>query len=108
MPAAEPAEQTAGTKRNTGEQSTHRTQGCVRVTQALDHVRQAPRLRKEEKFTALFHHLSIDLFGEAFFALKRDASPGAEGLTWQTYEADIERNLTDLHSRVQRGACRAL
>jgi RNA-directed DNA polymerase len=48
------------------------------------------------------------LTGEAFFALKRDAAPGVEGLTWQTYEADIERNLTDLHSRVQRGACRAL
>jgi group II intron reverse transcriptase/maturase len=78
------------------------------VTQALDRVRQAARLRKEEKFTALFHHLSIDLFREAFFALKRDAAPGVDGLTWRTYEADLELNLTDLHSRVQRGAYRAL
>ena len=31
-----------------------------------------------------------------------------DGLTWRTYEADLERNLTDLHSRVQRGAYRAL
>jgi RNA-directed DNA polymerase len=107
-PAAEPAEPRAGTKRNVGEQSTHRTQGWVRVTQALDRVRQAARLRKEEKFTALFHHLSVDLFREAFFALKRDAAPGVDGLTWRTYEADLERNLTDLRSRVQRGAYRAL
>ena len=106
--AAEPVEPRAGTKRNVGEQSTHRTQGWVRVTQALDRVRQAARLRKEEKFTALFHHLSLDLFREAFFALKRDAAPGVDGLTWRTYEADLERNLTDLHSRVQRGAYRAL
>src|SRR5262249_7825743 len=52
--------------------------------------------------------LSVDLFRESFFALKRDAAPGVDGLTWQTYEADLERNLTDLHSRVHRGAYRAL
>ena len=107
-PAAEPVEQRAGTKRNVGEQSTHRTQGWARVTQALDRVRQAARQRKDEKFTSLFHHLSIDLFRESFFALKRDAAPGVDGLTWKEYEADLERNLTDLHSRVQRGAYRAL
>jgi group II intron reverse transcriptase/maturase len=106
--AAEPVEPRAGTKRNVGEQSTHQTQGWARVTQALDRVRQAARLRKEEKFTALFHHLSVDLFREAFFALKRDAAPGVDGMRWETYEADLERNLTDLHSRVQRGAYRAL
>jgi RNA-directed DNA polymerase len=106
--AAEPVEPRAGTKRNAGKQSTHRTQGWVRVTQALDRVRQAARQRKEEKFTSLFHHLSVDLFREAFLALKRDAAPGVDGLTWATYEADLERNLTDLHSRVQRGAYRAL
>jgi len=106
--AAEPVEPRAGTKRNVGEQSTHRTQSRERVTQALDRVRQAARLRKEAKFTALFHHLSMDLFREAFFALKREAAPGVDGLTWWTYEADLERNLTDLHSRVQRGAYRAL
>jgi len=105
---AEPVEQRAGTKRNAGEQSTHRTQSRARVTQALDRVRQAARLRKKDKFTALFHHLGIDLLREAFFALKRDAAPGVDGVTWQTYEADLDRNLTDLQSRVQRGAYRAL
>src|SRR5262245_1961056 len=59
--AAESVEPRAGTKRNAGKQSTHRTLSRVRVTQALDRVRQAAR-QKKEKFTALFHHLSIDLF----------------------------------------------
>ena len=31
-----------------------------------------------------------------------------DGLTWPTYEADLDRNLTDLHERVHRGAYRAL
>jgi RNA-directed DNA polymerase len=39
--------------------------------------------------------------------LKRDAAPGMDGLTWQAYAADLERNLTDLHARVHRGAYRA-
>src|SRR5436190_19053339 len=44
----------------------------------------------------------------AFFALKRDAAPGVDGLTWRTYEADHDRNLTDLHERIHRGAYLAL
>jgi hypothetical protein len=106
--AAEPVEPRAGAKGNASQQSTHRTQGRERVSQALERVRQAARQRKKEKFTALLHHISVDLLGMAFFALKRDAAPGVDGLTWRTYEADLDRNLTDLHERVHRGAYRAL
>jgi len=106
--AAESVEPRAGTERNASEQSTHRTLGRARVIQALDRVRQAARQRKKEKFTALLHHLSTDLLWEAFLALKRDAAPGVDDLTWRTYAADLDRNLTDLHARVHRGAYRAL
>ena len=64
--AAEPVEPRAGTKRNTDEHSTHRTLGRARVTQALARVRQAARQRRKERFTALSHHLSVDLLREAF------------------------------------------
>src|SRR5438552_3497904 len=105
--AAEPVEPRAGAKGNASQQSTHRTQRRERVSQALERVRQAARQRKK-KFTALLHHISIDCLQMAFFALKRDAASGVDGLTWPTYEADLDRNLTDLHARVQRGAYRAL
>ena len=107
-PAAESVEPRAGAKGNASQQSTHRTQGREHVSQALERVRQAARQRKKEKFTALLHHVSVDLLGMAFFALKRDAAPGVDGVTWRTYEADLDRNLTDLHERVHRGAYRAL
>src|SRR5512145_3078508 len=81
--AAESVEPRAGTKRNAGEQSTHRTLSRVRVTQALDRVRQAARQRKKERFTALLHHISLDLLRMAFLDLKRNAAPGVDGLTWQ-------------------------
>jgi RNA-directed DNA polymerase len=104
----ERVEQRAGAKGNAGGQSTHRIQSRERVSQALDRVRQAARLRKKEKFTALLHHIGVDLLRDAFFALKRDAAPGVDGVTWRGYEADLDRNLTDLTSRVHRGAYRAL
>jgi len=77
------------------------------VSQALERIRKVARARKKERFTALFHHLSIDLLEEAFFELKEDAAPGVDRLTTD-YEADLEQNLEDLHGRVHRGAYRAL
>jgi group II intron reverse transcriptase/maturase len=78
------------------------------VTQALERIRQAASERKEERFTALLHHVSIEHLEEAFYELKENAAPGVDGQTWRTYEADLERKLEDLHARVQRGAYRPL
>src|SRR5215470_8628654 len=88
--AAEPVEPRAGAKGNARQQSTHRTQGRERVTQALERVRQAARQRKKERFTALLHHISVDCLRMAFFALKRDAASGVDGLTWPTYACGLE------------------
>src|ERR1700676_174610 len=106
QPAAEAVEPRAGTKGNVGQQSTHRTQIRERVSQALDRVRQAARQRKKEKFTALLHHVNVDTLLLAFYALRRQAAPGVDGVTWQDYEADLERKLDDLHSRIHRGTYR--
>ena len=104
---AEWVEPRAGTKGNTDQASTQRTQRRDSVSQGLDRVRKIARLRKKEKFTALLHHVSVDLLREAFRALKRRAAPGVDGVTWQDYEADLERNLQALHQRVHRGSYRA-
>ena len=106
--AAEPAEPRAEAEGNASQQSTRRAQDRESVSQALERIRQAARQRKKEKFTALFHHLTIDLLEDAFVELKKDAAAGVDGLTWKDYEADLERNLEDLHARVHRGAYRAL
>jgi RNA-directed DNA polymerase len=80
--AAESVERRTRAKGSTGQQSTHRTQCRVRVSQALERVRQAAKLRKEEKFTALLHHINVDLLRLSFYALKRRAAPGVDGVTW--------------------------
>jgi RNA-directed DNA polymerase len=106
--AAEPAEPRAEAKGNAGQHSTHQTQGWASVSQALERIRQIAKERKEEKFTALLHHVSVDLLAEVFFELKKNAAAGVDGLTWREYEADLERKLEDLHARLHRGAYRAL
>jgi RNA-directed DNA polymerase len=75
-PVAEPVE-----PGNADQQSTHRAQSRARVTQALGRVRLAARQRKKERFTALLHHINVDTLRTAFYALKRKAAPGVDGMT---------------------------
>ena len=107
-PAAELVEGSSGTKRNAKLQSTVRTQSREAVSQAQDRIRGAVTRGKKEKLTALLHHITVDVLRQAFFNLKKRAAPGVDGVTWVDYAADLDRNLTDLHARVHRGAYRAL
>jgi RNA-directed DNA polymerase len=108
QPAAEPVEQRAEAEGNAAQQSTRRAQDRGSVSHALDRIRRVARQRKKEKFTALFHHISIDHLADAFAELKENAAPGVDGLTWRGYEPDLDRKIADLHSRLHRGAYRAL
>jgi RNA-directed DNA polymerase len=106
--AAEPVERRAGTKGNADQQSTRRAQSRESMSQALERIRKVARERKKEKFTALLHHISIDLLEQAFLELKEDAAPGVDGVTWKEYEQNLESNIEDLHARIHQGAYRAL
>jgi len=107
-PLAEREEGRPLIKENTHQPSTSPTQSGTGVSQGLAGVRKAAKERKEMKFTALLHHLTVGLLRKSFYALKRRAAPGVDGVTWQEYETGIEDRLTDLHDRVHRGAYRAL
>jgi RNA-directed DNA polymerase len=106
--AAEPREPRAGTEGNARGDDTLRTPSRESASPGLNRVRKAARERKKEKFTALLRHIDVAALEAAFFDGKRTAAPGVDGLTWQTCETDLGRRLEDLHSRVHRGAYRAL
>ena len=108
QPAAEQAERRVEAEGNMAESRTRRTPSRESVLQGLDRVRQAAKAKKKERFTALLHHVSVDLLKEAYSWLKRDAAPGVDGVTWQDYEQNREANLVDLHARIHRGTYRAL
>jgi len=92
---------------NTLQPNTRSTQSEASVSQGLAGVRKAARENKEMRFTSLLHHVSVDLLRASFYSLKRKAAPGVDGVTWQDYESGLEDRITDLHSRVHRGAYRA-
>ena len=107
LSSAEAGEGRVQAKENIAESSTRPTQSGARVSQGLSGVRQAARGRKQERFTALLHHVNADLLRESFYALKRQAAPGVDGMTWREYETGLDDRLADLHHRVHRGTYRA-
>ena len=104
---AEVAEGRRQLKENDAQSNTPPTQSGARVSQGLSGVRRAARERKQERFTALLHHVTINLLRESFDALKKNAAPGVDGVTWREYETGLEGRLADLHDRVRRGTYRA-
>ena len=103
----ESVERRGGAKGNAAEGGTRRTPSRASVSSALDRIRQTARTKKKEKFTALLHHVNVELLRYAYHALKREAAAGADGVTWEDYGHDLEANLADLHGRIHRGAYRA-
>ena len=105
---AEGAEGRGPVKGNPQEGNTLRAQHRNGVQQALARVRQAARKDKKLRFTTLMHHIyNPSMLREAYFGLKRDAAPGVDGQTWQSYGRELEANLQDLSARLKRGAYRA-
>jgi RNA-directed DNA polymerase len=70
-------------------------------------VRRAARQSKSVRFTALLHHITVDLLTRSYFALERDSAPGIDGVTWQAYGENLEEKLTKLHDRIHKGSYRA-
>lgn len=95
-------------KGNASLQNTPRTQSRAGVPSARERIRQSAKTDKRRRFTALLHHVyDIETLREAYAGLKRDAAPGVDGETWQSYGENLESNLADLAGRLQRGAYRA-
>lgn len=105
------AEVVEGRRRAKGNAITaHMSRRSMRVYDmgsALDGIRQTAKGRRGAKFTGLLHHIyAVQRLEAAYFALKRDAAPGVDGQTWQSYGQDLQGNLLDLSDRLARGGYR--
>jgi len=104
---AESVERREGAEGNTTKDRMRRTPSRINMSSGLERVRERAKAEKKERFTALLHHVDVDLLRTSYSRLKRDAAPGVDGITWGQYEQSLEGNLVDLHARVHRGAYRA-
>src|SRR5687768_7026775 len=96
QPRAESVERREGAEGNTNEQRTHRTLSRASVSQRLGRVRERARHGKKERFTALMHHITLEVLDAAFGWLKRNAAAGIDEVTWHDYAQHRETNLVDL------------
>lgn len=106
-PSAETAEGRRSTEENAPQTTAPRTQSRIGASSGLWRVREAARRNRRARFTALLHHVTVDLLRDGFYALKREAAPGVDGVTWRQYETRLEDRLVDLHRQVHTGAYRA-
>lgn len=105
--AAELVERRGETKGKAMMPNMHRTQSRESMSPGLDRLRKRAKENKSEKFTSLLHHIKADSLEKAYFALRRDAAIGVDGVTWKEYGEDLQARLVDLQDRVHRGAYRA-
>ena len=84
-----------------------RTQSRESPCLGLRRVRKAAQQDKGVKFTALLHHITLELLRDSFYALKRTAAPGIDDVTWTEYEVGVEDRLRALHQKVHQGTYHA-
>src|SRR5215813_15572034 len=96
-PPAEAVEERPLTKENTDQPNPGRRQSRVSGPNGLDRVRKAARRDGKLRFTALLHHVSVELLRDSYHRLKKQAAPGVDGVTWEEYGQDLEAQLRDLH-----------
>ena len=70
-------------------------------------MREVAKKDGEVRFTALLHHVTVDLLRDSYHSLKKKAAPGVDGVTWREYGEGLEARISDLHGRIQRGAYQA-
>lgn len=105
--AAEVGEERGSAKGNTASKTHPGHSAGSGAPSALERVRDVARRDKEARFTALVHHVTRWRLGKAYWAIRPQAAPGVDGVTWTEYGQDLEANLADLHERVQSGRYRA-
>ena len=108
QPPAEAVEGRPLTKENMDQPNQYRTRSRASWSSGLARVREVAKKDRKLRFSALLHHVTVDLLRDSFYALKRKAAPGVDGVTWEEYGRDLEVRLVDLHRRIHRGAYRAL
>ena len=105
--AAETVEERGSARENAASKTRSGHRAGMRVSNALDRVRQVAKGDKAVRFTALLHHVTVDSLRAAYRGLKPRAAAGVDGVTWEAYGQNLEANLTDLHRRLHSGAYRA-
>jgi group II intron reverse transcriptase/maturase len=69
-------------------------------------INRIAELAKEDpkrQFFSIAHLITVEKMYEAFLSLRKEASAGIDGVTYQQYETSAEENIRQLHHRLKEG-----
>ncbi len=72
-----------------------------KTQQAIQNIALKAKENPECKFTSLVHLLTEDFLKECFKELKRNKSPGIDGITVDEYEKRLDENITELVAKLK-------
>jgi len=108
VPLAETVEGRGVAKGNTGESPSPRTQSRTHgESTGLEGIRETARRNRNLRFSALLHHITPSLLVESFYALRKQAAVGVDGVSWADYEKQLYGRVHELHREIHTGAYRA-
>jgi RNA-directed DNA polymerase len=73
----------------------------------LDRIADLARGQKEMQFTSIAHLLTVAALERAWSSLRKDASAGVDGVTYEEYGGQLRENLQQLYDRLKSGQYRA-
>ena len=84
-------------------QSTHareRNAPKQRVSRTLAALARKAKSEKKHRFRSLYRLIDLQMLYESFSSLKKKASPGVDGVTYEDYQKNLDENLRSLHRRL--------
>ena len=95
-------------KENKQQQNMLRTQWREGVLNKLLLIHQKAKADRKLRFTTLMHHIyNIDMLRMSYLEIKRNAAPGIDKETWESYGRELEENLKALSEQLKSGAYKA-
>src|ERR1700745_1384761 len=73
-------------------------------------INRIAELAKEDpkrQFNSIANLITGEKWYEAFRGLRKDASAGIDGVTYEQYETNVEENIQQLHQRLKEGKYQA-
>ncbi len=72
----------------------------------LARIAEIAKTKPEEKFTALYHHINLEMLEECHYEIARNKAPGVDKVTKEEYEANLTENLHKLVERLKQKSYR--
>jgi RNA-directed DNA polymerase len=73
----------------------------------IDRIAELAKQDPKRQFYSIAHLITGEKLHEAFRSLRKEASAGIDGVTYEQYETNVEENIRQLHQRLKEGKYRA-